>query len=258
MTLMLSSQQLLNKPGQIDPTANAPVNSMQLAQSSSVFDGRKMFQDTASAYRAGLAEIYGMTANRAGTIEHGFELIPGPGETIKLGSVVSGAYDGVDASRSDYHSGQDLRVRFGGTGKTSYPAGHSHPIQPGKDSRGLSIADINYLFKSRPLGGLHSIGLMDMQTGQGYVVTLDSRVKIPDKVMWCLGGNGAFPISESDATFTSNWFKEMVETGKLKVTLVNDLGNSNVPPAFKFQFDGANRSQLNYYVPANKIRRLPA
>ncbi len=245
---MLRSIDLSNQSN--PPQLDSPEGNL-LSKDASVFNGRSMFPDTVSAYRAALGEIY----RDGGDVERGFELIPGPGGTIKLGKLVEGTANSVEASKSDHHSGQDWPIKLGGRGRTIYSMGHSHPETRSLDGRGLSIPDIQILFMSRPLGGFHSTGLIDMKSGQAYLVQFVAGTKIPDEVMFCLGGQRPETVTKFDTEFTASWFKKMFESGKFKVTLIGEFGALGAPSFFRFQYNGSRNTESSYMLHNADIRR---
>ncbi len=100
------------------------------------------------------------------------------------------------------------------------------------------------------------MGVVDMKTGQAYAVQFVAGTTVPRQVKWCLGGHGKHGVVEkSEVEITANWFKQMIASGKLKVTLIGEFGAVGTPPAFRFQSNDTDKNASNHYVDSAYIKR---
>jgi hypothetical protein len=213
----------------------------------SVFNGAATFTGMRPAYRAAFDEIYPRMQNDGGDREYGFELVPGDDGTVALGRLVRGGAHAVQATLSD----EPLVRRLLSRADTVMPLGHSHPQMPVRTA-GFSPPDLSSLTRSRPLGGIHSSGLLDYTTGRMYQVTLDARVQVPAAVSRGITGEG----DAADGNAAVQWVGEQIETGKLRV---NDLGRASAAPqtpaptAFYFQIPGEGVGSTLVFATPNPV-----
>lgn len=200
-----------------------------------------LFPNLVAAFKGVMREIYSLASDpNLKNSELAVAVKPLPGGIIKAGRVVVG-----DANTENVNAWESING--------AHAVIHSHP-DLSRDSRGLSSQDLWVLLRSIPIGGLRSIGVLDMNSGQGYMITLDSRIKIPPEFAVNLGPDKK-PQSQSDTDIVENWLKQRLYDGTLEVTLVSEFGNTIRPPGFSIDVNGPYGAFRRYELPRGLIKK---